>query len=107
MEKLIAPPKFNHKQHLYILKTLVIAANALALFGFAFLHFIFYDMPFVFRDEMIFLLNAVAWATGIAVVTSFALFAGDGLAYLIRYRKQFKFQNIFQVTKAVPSGNGY
>ena len=91
---------FDHRQHLYILKILVITTNLICLFLYAFMHVIFYDIPFVLQDELLIVLNLAGWATGAAVALSFILFAVDGLSYIIRHRKQFKLHTMLHVSKA-------
>ena len=96
-------PRFHHRLHLYILRRLVILANILGLSTYTFLHIIFYDLPFVVQDELLVILNVAGWSTATAVAVSFIIFAVDGLAYFIRYRKQFRFPAI--VHGAQPSAN--
>ena len=102
MNRKITPPRFDHRPHMHILKALVISANLLCLFTYAFLHVIFYDMPFMLQDELIIALYLMGWATGIAVAISFILFVGDALIYFIRHRKQFRFHRIVHVPE--PAG---
>ena len=94
-------PPFHHKRHLYILRRLAIAANLVCLSTYILLRIIFYDLPFVFGEELVILLKIIGWATGTAVALSFLIFAVDGIAYLIRYRKQIKFSHEHAGTRAV------
>ncbi|MEO6254958.1 MAG: hypothetical protein ABIO79_16725 [Ferruginibacter sp.] len=97
MNTLHIRPRFHHKIHLLILRRLVIFANIFGLSTYIFLRMIFYDLPFVLQEELVLLLNVAGWATGIAVAISFIIFAVDGLIYMIRQRKQFKFLGMVQV----------
>ena len=107
MNRKFTHPGFDHKLHLHILKTLVISANLLCLFTYAFLHVVFYDMPFVLQEELLIALNLVGLATGIGVATGFILFVGEALTYFISHRKQFKFHTTVHVPKALTNnGNG-
>ncbi len=105
MHTKIIQPGFDHRPHLHILKAFVIFANLLSLFMYTLLHIIFYDMPFVLQDELLIALNLAAWATGIAVATSFILFAGDALVYFIRHRKYFQFHRRVHVKDLLANSN--
>lgn len=89
MNRISNRPVFHHKLHLYILRRLVIIANILGLSIYVFLRIIFYDLPFVLQEELLIAVNIMGWATVTAVAISFVLFAGHGLTYLVRNRKQF------------------
>jgi len=91
--------RFHHKLHLCILKRLVIVANALGLSTYIFLRIIFYDLPFVLGEELMVVLNILAWSTGIAVAVSFIIFAVDGINYFMRHRKQIKLPTIVHVAE--------
>lgn len=97
MNTILTRPRFHHRLHLLILRRLVILANILALSTYAFLRIIFYDLPFVLQEELLVVLNVLAWATGTAVVIGFVLFAVDLLAYLIRNKKQLRIPTIVHV----------
>ncbi len=98
-------PRFHHRLHLLILRRLVILANIICLSCYVFLRMIFYDLPFVMQEELLIALKIVGWSTGGAVAFSFIIFAVDGLAYLLRNRKQFGFPKIVHVAETSPNKN--
>ena len=83
----------------------MIFANILALSLYAFLHIIFYDLPFVPQDELLIILKILGLVTGTAVGISFILFAGDALRYFIRHRKQFRFPAMLHFPEPSPNSN--
>lgn len=105
MKSKITQRGFDQKLHLHILKSLVISANMLCFLTYAFLHVVFYDIPFVLQEELLIALKLLGLATGTAVAVSFLLFAGEGLTYLIRHRKLFKFHDTVRVPKALVNSN--
>ena len=103
MNRISNRPVFHHKLHLYILRRLVIIANILCLSIYIFLRIIFYDLPFVPKEELLIAVNIMGWATATAVAISFVLFAGHALTYLIRNRKQFDIPALGHIPE--PSAN--
>ncbi len=86
------PAGFDARRHLQILKATLITMNTGVLLIYACLLLIFSEMPFVALDQLTVIVNSMAWATGIGVGICSLLFAADGIAYLIRNRKQVKFK---------------
>ena len=97
MEKQTTTTKFRHKLHLLILRKVVLYANAIGLITWLFLRIIFYDLPFVFGEELLILGKIILWSTGIAVGASFIIFAVDGIRYLVKNRKRFRVPGVYHV----------
>ena len=94
------PGGFDAKRHLRILKAILITINSCVLFMYASLFFIFADMSFNAMDELKNIGNSLGWATGFGIGLSFLIFAGDGITYLIRNRRQVKYPTINGTSQA-------
>ena len=105
MKTKLTPAGFDARRHLRILKAILIATNSFVLFMYASIFFIFADMPFVAVEQLKVIGNSMGWATGFGVCFSFLIFAGDGLTYLVRQRKQVKFTNGTGTPAATPNYN--
>jgi hypothetical protein len=88
------PTGFDARRHLRILKAIVITTNVFVLFMYASLFFIFADMPFNAMDELRNIGNSLGWATGFGIGFSFLIFAGDGISWWVRNRKQVKYPTV-------------
>jgi len=78
----------NATMHLKLFRMLLIVSNAVGLFLYGFLHFIFFDFPFNGNEEIQTLLKLFTVASIFAASISLLVLLSDAAEFVIRRKKQ-------------------